>query len=310
MNPDVSVVMSVFNGGSDLRASVGSILAQRGVDLEFVIVNDGSNDGSGEVLREFAARDSRVRLIDQTNRGLTESLIRGCHAARARFIARQDADNVAHPDRLRKQLDAASARPDVVLVSCGTRFIGPEDEFLYDSLTSPETATQDLLTLDVASLRGPSHHGATLFPVDAYRRVGGYRSKFRVAQDVDLWVRLAETGSHHAIPEVLQQARISLSGISSGTAKRQQLVGALILESARLRRSGMSDEAVLETASDVTARRMQSRRRCDADAAYFVGACLAVRHDPGARRYFAKAILNNPLHVRAWMRFLRTAVSA
>ena len=77
----VSVVMSVYNGAATLRNSVESILAQQEVELEFVIVDDGSTDASAEMLEEFARADRRIRVIHQRNQGLTRSLIVGCAAA-------------------------------------------------------------------------------------------------------------------------------------------------------------------------------------------------------------------------------------
>ena len=83
-NPEVSVVMSVYNGASHLAATMDSILSQEGVELEFIVVNDGSTDKTGEILDDYAQRDSRVRVIHQENTGLTRALIRGCDAATRR----------------------------------------------------------------------------------------------------------------------------------------------------------------------------------------------------------------------------------
>jgi len=83
--------MSVYNGGTALAATLDSVLAQEGVAFEFIVVDDGSTDGSGALLDDHAQRDERLRVIHQDNRGLTRALIRGCAAARGPFIARQDA---------------------------------------------------------------------------------------------------------------------------------------------------------------------------------------------------------------------------
>src|ERR1700754_3126237 len=92
--PDISVIMSVYNGAQDLCESVESILSQRDASLEFIIVNDGSTDNSPHILEEFAGRDSRVKLIHQQNLGLTKSLIKGCAIARGKYIVRQDAGDI------------------------------------------------------------------------------------------------------------------------------------------------------------------------------------------------------------------------
>ena len=131
-NPDVSVVMSVYNGASHLAATMDSILSQEGVELEFIVVNDGSTDKTGEILDDYARRDGRVRVIHQENTGLTRALIRGCAAATGEFIARQDAGDVSLAGRLARQLDVFRNNSNVVMTSCGTRFVGPDGEVLYE----------------------------------------------------------------------------------------------------------------------------------------------------------------------------------
>ena len=84
-NPHISVVMSVYNGAKYLRESIESILSQEGVDFEFIIVNDGSTDNSKNILVEYAARDNRIRIIEQENKGLTCALIRGCKEANGKY---------------------------------------------------------------------------------------------------------------------------------------------------------------------------------------------------------------------------------
>lgn len=80
--PELSVVMSVFNSAPNLAQTLDSVLRQADVDLEFIVVNDGSTDGSTELLNDYAAADSRLRILHQGNAGLTQALIRGCAAAR------------------------------------------------------------------------------------------------------------------------------------------------------------------------------------------------------------------------------------
>ena len=116
--PEVSVVMGVYNGGDSLSRTLESVLSQQGVDLEFIVVNDGSTDNTLSILNDYSEKDNRLRVLDQENSGLTRSLIRGCAEARGEFIARQDAGDISLPGRLRKQLDLIQKNPDVVLVSC------------------------------------------------------------------------------------------------------------------------------------------------------------------------------------------------
>ena len=118
--PDISVVMSVYNGATRLRETVDSVLSQQGVSLEFIIVDDGSTDQSSEILKEYVEADARVDLIRQENRGLTRALITGCAQAKGRYIARQDAGDISLPGRLKKQQDVLESDPTGSFVSCGT----------------------------------------------------------------------------------------------------------------------------------------------------------------------------------------------
>ena len=107
--------------------------SQEDVEFELIVVNDGSNDASARLLDEFSAADTRVRVIHQDNRGLTRALIRGLRGLRGEnIIARQDCGDLSLPGRLRDELRAMESRSGAALVSCGTRFVGPRGEVLYE----------------------------------------------------------------------------------------------------------------------------------------------------------------------------------
>ena len=122
---EVSVVMSVYNGAQHLRQTLDSILAQRDVAFELVVIDDGSIDGSAAILEEYAMGDTRIRVIRQENRGLTRALITGCSEARAPYIARHDCGDTSQADRLRKQKEALDRDPGIAFVSCWTTMVGP-----------------------------------------------------------------------------------------------------------------------------------------------------------------------------------------
>ena len=302
--PMVSVVMGVYNGAATLRESVQSVLSQDGVDFEFIIVDDGSTDASPAILEQLSRGDRRIRIIRQENLGLTRALIRGCAEASGKYIARQDCDDLSLPGKLKKELQAIEGRPDAALVSCGTRFVGPNGELLYEISTAEGDATDGLLTLDPQRLRGPAGHGSTLFRRDLYERVGGYREQFYFAQDLDLWTRLVEHGRHLVIPDVLYQVSVALGSISSLQRDRQVACASVILECARMRRAGLTEAPALAKASAITrgSRKVEAADR--AAALYFIGACLRKRRDPRARQYFVDALRTYPLHLKSAVRIL------
>lgn len=303
---EVSVVVGVFNGASVLENALETVVSQPGIGMELVVVDDGSTDGSTDALQRYARTDFRVRLVRQENRGLTSALIRGCALARGEYIARQDVGDVSLPGRLRRQRECLEVRPGAVFVSCGTRVVGPAGEHLYDVLPDEAEVTAALRSLDPGKLRGPAHHGSVMFRRAAYEKVGGYRPEFYFAQDLDLWVRLAEVGDHAVVPEILYQALVAPGSIS-GTYRREQLaLTRLIAESARQRRAAASDADVLARAAGIRpSGPPRAGRLARSRALYFIGACLGRRRDPAAARYFLEAVRENPLHLKAWCRLLR-----
>src|SRR5437016_6143907 len=114
--PTVSIIMAVHNAERFLAAAVESVLAQSFGDFEFIIVDDGSSDDSGAILRQFAKQDDRIHLIARENRGLTCSLNEMIAEARGEFLARMDADDLALPQRLAVQVKFMQEHPDVVLL--------------------------------------------------------------------------------------------------------------------------------------------------------------------------------------------------
>jgi glycosyltransferase involved in cell wall biosynthesis len=304
--PRVSVVMSVFNGERFLREAIESILTQDGVELEFVIVDDASSDATPGILRQVVTADSRVKLLWQTeNQGLTRSLMRGCAATRGAYIARIDADDVALPGRLAKQTACLDAEPAVAFVSCGTRFITEGGDLLFERVQEPGTAHQRILELDLRRLEGVSSHSSVMFRRQAYEAVGGYRPSFYFAQDLDLWIRLAEQGRFAPMQEILQVFRVHPTTLTSRWRNLQVETARLILESARLRRAGLSDTDVLERASTVRPdTRPTPGRRAMARALYYLGACLRRNGNDKCRDYFRQSIRADPTFVRAWLRLL------
>jgi glycosyltransferase involved in cell wall biosynthesis len=294
--PEVSVVMGVFNGASHLGAAVDSILTQKGVDLELVVVDDGSTDGTAALLEQYERRDPRVMVIRQKNAGLTAALIRGCDEARGPFLARQDADDVSLPGRLRKQVDRLSQDSALAFVSCWADMVGPEGEVLVSHRpeADPETATRNLMVARV----GPPGHGTVMMRSSRYRQVGGYRPVFYYAQDSDLWLRLGAVGKLAYVPEFLYRYSVCESSISGSRQMEKAAYAQLIDLCHSARQAGRDD-------SDIIAGFRPPRHRggtADSSAAtlYFIGRCLLARRDSRAGAYFRRCLARDPTHARAW----------
>lgn len=202
-NPQISVVMPVHNGREFLDESIKSILAQTISDFEFVILDDASTDGSAELLREWAKRDARILLHHSSKQlGLAGSSNAVVSKARAPIVARMDADDIAHPDRLRRQLSILESHPDIVVIGtlcngidAGGRVVRPRDRW----------------RLLRRSTYIPFPHGSTMFRRKAFDEVGGYNEQMTGAEDQDLFKKMATQGRVVTLADVLYSYRYHLS---------------------------------------------------------------------------------------------------
>jgi glycosyltransferase involved in cell wall biosynthesis len=225
--------MSVYNAERYVREAVESILAQTFTDLEFIIFDDGSTDRSPQILREFAARDPRIRLTVRPNKGLTKSLNEALALARGEFIARMDCDDVALPHRLATQVEFLRGRDDVVCVGGYWQLIDGAGRLLITIRPPTDDAEMQQLLLKGHS---PLCHPLATFRREAVMKLGGYDETFTTAQDVDLWLRLGEVGKLANVPEVLLKFRLHESSVSETRRLEQRRLSKLACERAWQRR--------------------------------------------------------------------------
>ena len=305
--PAISVVMGVCNNAATLRAALESILSQTGPALEFIVVDDGSTDGTAAILDEAAKKEPRLKVVHKKNEGLTRALIDGCALATAPWIARQDADDVSLPGRLAALLDLARRQPEAVLLASSAWCVGPKGERLRlaSCTPDPELARAQVLDLGI----GPPAHGSTMFSRAAYEAVGGYRDCFYYGQDSDLWMRLAERGGVAYLAEPFYAYRFGADSISGGRRSVQKAFGRLGRECRAARRAGRSEEPALvrlrRLSDQVRRGRRPATRRGLAQGHYHVG-CLLEASDPAAAAdYFRAALMCDPLAWKARFKLWR-----
>ncbi|MBI1335754.1 MAG: glycosyltransferase [Phycisphaera sp.] len=218
--PRVTVLMPVYNAGRYLEEAVRSVLDQTWQDFELLVIDDGSTDGSGVVLDHFAQRDSRVRVVHQSNAGIVNTLNRGLAEARGELLARMDADDIAMPERLADQVAYLDQHPECVVVGGRILLIDPDGmpiREMCEELTHEEIDRKNLEAGGAAI-----NHPSATFRLDAARKVGSYRKDYEFGEDLDLWLRLAEVGRMANLPGVVTQYRMHAASISHDRAILQR----------------------------------------------------------------------------------------
>jgi glycosyltransferase involved in cell wall biosynthesis len=235
-SPYVSVVMSVYNGEIFIKDSIESILNQSFIFFEFIIINDGSTDGSLDILQKYASLDSRITLVNQKNEGLTKALVKGCHLARGEYIARQDVDDISETTRLERQVKVLEDNPSLVLV--GTWY---EVHNNHKNLFLKSPLNNDQTLRNILSYQNPFCHSSTMFRKDTYYFVGGYNIRFQTSQDLDLWFRLAAIGKIGMVEEYLVKLNLHDASISSSSKAFEQVKNSVSIRLLNVNKHNLSE---------------------------------------------------------------------
>ncbi len=234
----LSVVLAVHNGERHLEASVRSILTQTLPDFELIVVDDGSTDGTPEVLSALRRDDPRIVTVRQENSGLAASLNRGFELARGAYIARQDADDISLPHRFERQAAFLDAHPSIAAVGSSIDVIDRAGTVVgaLNAVSGSRAVRRGLLTL-----RTTPAHGSMMMRKAAVQGVGGYREAFRAGQDYDLWLRLSSAGAIDNLPDVLYQWRLIGESVYGSRRATQLKYAGIALAMDRERSTGGQD---------------------------------------------------------------------
>ena len=204
IRPRVSVLMTIYNAEPYLEEAVNSILAQKFSDWELIAINNGSKDQSAETLSTYD--DPRVRVfILPENIGRTPALRYAFEQARGEYIAVLDADDVALPERLARQVEFLDNHADVVLVGTWTQVID-EMGCIISTLEPPINSDE---IHDCLGWATPMVHSSVMYRSLSASKVGGYPEEFSYAQDLALFQRLSKVGRLAVIDDFLCQWRTS-----------------------------------------------------------------------------------------------------
>jgi glycosyltransferase involved in cell wall biosynthesis len=200
--PEISVVMSVYNGERFLREAVRSILDQSFSDFEYIIVNDRSTDQTASILASF--NDRRIRLVHNSeNIGLTASLNKGIALAQGKFIARMDADDISLSGRLEHQVDFLKAHSEIGVLGTAYQVIDQDgNSGIVKSFPTSSAVIKWRLCFE-----NPIVHPSVMMRCDILERAGGYNPEMMTAQDYDLWQRVSVFTRLSNLPDVLIKLR-------------------------------------------------------------------------------------------------------
>jgi glycosyltransferase involved in cell wall biosynthesis len=226
--PRVTVLIGCWNNADTLPAAIDSILSQSVRDLELIVVDDGSTDKTPELVRGIV--DPRVRYVPLEHMGISLSLNRGLEEARAPIVAVQDADDWSLPERLERELAVLDARPEVAVVGCRMREVGPDGEQLR-----PRTVFKAGEVNRVLTRFNPIPNSCVAFRRASALAVGGYDPRYLYAMDHDLWLRIADTRVVFALDEALAVRRMGGSNVAA-RRERAQIRETLAIRAATLRR--------------------------------------------------------------------------
>lgn len=203
--------MPYRDAGDTIADTLESIDCQSLKDFEVVAVDDHSEDDTREKLERAARRDPRIHLIDNPESGLVAALNAGLQTCSAGLVARMDADDIMHPDRLRRQSQFLTARPDIALAACQVALF-PKHQIQDGYREYVAWQNLCLSSEDIANnlyVESPLAHPSVMFRREAVLRLGGYRMG-PFPEDYDLWLRMHEAGLKMAkVPQVLLQWRES-----------------------------------------------------------------------------------------------------
>jgi len=287
--PRIAVLLPAHNCQRYVRQSLESIRTQTFTDWILVAVDDGSTDGTRAILEEFASSEPRVQVISRPRTGIVGALNDGLARIDSEFVARMDADDFSLPHRLERQLEFLERNRDCVATGCHVQTIDADGDPI-DIVKNPsnhEQIEERLFHGDGGALP----HPGLFVRRDAIEAIGRYRPETQLAEDVDLYLRLAEVGRLSNVGEVLLLYRLHSQSTNIIRREQQRLACARAIEDACRRRSLPSRQW------ESSARLMLPLAEQHATWAY---RALAAGNDRTARKHAAKALLLAPWKGRYW----------
>lgn len=299
--PKISVVMPVYNEEKYIGEAIESILHQTFEDFEFIIINDGSTDRTKSIISSFS--DARIKVLTQTNKGLTQSLNKGLSVSTGEYIARMDGNDISLPCRLQKQVEYLESHPRIGLV--GAYYLNIDEkgtEFKTYRYATDDKEIRRILWTDC-----PFCHSLVIYRTQCITEVGDYRERIGPAEDYDLWFRISEKFLVANIPEPLHKVRVTVTGITLKNRINQIRAACLVRYLAQQRKDAgrddldqMKDEEIGMLLDSLLPKTKKNVRSVSYSTAFYLAEVLYCTHDYfGSFRHLVSAFCLNPFSVRA-----------
>lgn len=216
--PEISVIMSVYNGEAYLKEAIESVINQTFKNWELVVINDCSTDSTGEILAGLASRDERIKVYtNEVNLKLPSSLNKAISLSCGKYIARMDADDICLPDRLEKQFEFMEKNSEVALSSC--RFMTVKNGVYVSGGAGGRCDNEALRALLLVT--NPILHPGVIAKAEVMKELG-YDTTLTCTEDLELWTRMAmKKYEMRILPECLLIYRLHDKQITSTTLERQ-----------------------------------------------------------------------------------------
>lgn len=212
----VDVLIPAYNAEATIADAIGSLQRQTFQDFRILVVNDGSTDGTGQVLQRIAAQDPRVHVTETTNRGIVAARNTLLELSSTPILAVLDADDISLPNRLAQQLAYLRSHPDCIAVGVNAWYIDEQGRRLGGHSTFKGDVRFDPATYP--SVEPYLINGVVMLRRDAVLAAGGYRHVTN-AEDTDLYWRLLPLGRLHSLDDVLAEVRMTSVSASSSSAQ-------------------------------------------------------------------------------------------
>ena len=239
--PVISVVMSVYNAEDYLHEAIDSVLGQTFENFEFIISNNGSTDNTKKIIISYQQLDKRVILFDHEDFGFSVSLNKAIGISKTHIIARVDADDVMEPNRLEEQYNFLKKNKDVSLLSCLANYINAAGDIIGKTFSDLDSVEANHRYIAENEPIGLLHPGAMYYK-KAFLEVGGYRTQFAPAEDIDLWNRFNDHGYWAVVQQkILMNYRMIPESEIGKNFKKSRQKYEWLRECIWLRRAGKSE---------------------------------------------------------------------